>query len=64
MNKAPCIECPDRQLGCHDCCEKYREYKEYSEDIKKKMRQDNEPAKFLKGESYNRKMAVKKRGIK
>ena len=28
MLKAPCKDCPDRYLGCHGTCEKYREYKE------------------------------------
>ena len=25
---APCKDCPDRYLNCHDQCEKYKEYKE------------------------------------
>ena len=24
---APCKDCPDRKLGCHSKCEKYKEYK-------------------------------------
>ena len=24
--KAPCKDCPDRYLGCHDHCEKYKEF--------------------------------------
>ena len=64
IRNAPCRECTDRYLGCHDDCARYREYKKNSEDIKNKQKQDTEPAKFLKCESYNRKMAVKKRGIK
>ena len=24
--KAPCKECTDRYLGCHDHCEKYKEF--------------------------------------
>ena len=25
--KAPCKDCPDRQVNCHSTCEKYIEYK-------------------------------------
>ena len=24
--KSPCLNCPDRQLGCHSRCEKYIEF--------------------------------------
>lgn len=26
MLKAPCKDCPDRYFGCHDHCEKFKEY--------------------------------------
>ena len=26
MLKAPCKDCPDRYLGCHDHCDKFKEY--------------------------------------
>jgi len=26
--KAPCKDCPDRYLGCHDHCEKFKKYAE------------------------------------
>ena len=28
MSKAPCKDCPDRHLGCHSQCEKYKAYTE------------------------------------
>lgn len=31
--KAPCYQCPDRQLGCHGTCEKYLEYKRTMQEI-------------------------------
>lgn len=35
MKNAPCKQngqdCPDRQVGCHSKCEKYREWKEMVE---------------------------------
>jgi hypothetical protein len=26
--KAPCKGCEDREIGCHDRCEKYQEYRQ------------------------------------
>ena len=34
MLKAPCKNCPDRYLGCHDHCEKYREFDEERKRIR------------------------------
>lgn len=31
---APCKNCPDRHLACHDECKKYQEYKEHNESRK------------------------------
>ena len=25
--KAPCLDCPKRQIGCHDDCSKFQDYK-------------------------------------
>lgn len=33
--KAPCKDCPDRQLGCHSTCKRYLTYKESCEVIRK-----------------------------
>lgn len=30
IKTAPCKDCEDRELGCHSKCEKYIEYKKYS----------------------------------
>lgn len=30
---APCRDCPDRYLGCHDTCKKYISYKEALKEI-------------------------------
>ena len=39
---SPCFECPDRVLGCHGTCEKYKAFKderiELSYEIRKKAR--------------------------
>lgn len=28
MNRPPCKDCPEREVGCHARCEKYKAYKE------------------------------------
>ena len=33
---APCYGCPDRYLGCHDTCEKYKEFKNLRNEINEK----------------------------
>lgn len=39
LPKAPCRDCPDRILGCHTTCEKYKcykeEYKEKTQELAK-----------------------------
>lgn len=39
LPKAPCKDCPDRILGCHTTCEKYKcykeEYKEKTQELDK-----------------------------
>lgn len=35
MEKAPCLGCKDRQLGCHSKCGKYQRFVELNEKIKK-----------------------------
>ena len=31
----PCFKCVDRQLGCHSTCEKYKEFADEGDAIKK-----------------------------
>lgn len=35
MVKAPCKGCPDRVLGCHDDCIRYKKYKADMDDWRK-----------------------------
>lgn len=44
MLKAPCKECTDRYLACHDHCEKYREYdaeRKKIQELASKQKQTN-----------------------
>lgn len=36
--EAPCKNCDQRKLGCHDRCEKYQEYNKYREEVRKYLR--------------------------
>lgn len=37
MYNGPCKDCPDRFIGCHDECEKYKSFREELERCKKIM---------------------------
>lgn len=40
-SKVPCLNCPDRHVGCHDRCEKYQSWnKEHQEYLKVKRQQE------------------------
>lgn len=32
--KAPCKDCPNRQIGCHSTCEKYLEFRKEVDRLK------------------------------
>lgn len=37
--KSPCLNCPDRKVGCHIVCDKYIKYSKVCEEVRKeKMR--------------------------
>ena len=40
MSGGPCFQCTDRELGCHATCEKYIEFAEECERVRKN-RQDH-----------------------
>ena len=35
----PCLNCQDRFLGCHSVCKKYKEFKEYKNNINEQRHQ-------------------------
>lgn len=39
MTQAPCKDCKDRQLGCHDKCNKYLGFKIENEKTKNMIRE-------------------------
>lgn len=43
MNKRrPCKDCVERQVGCHKDCERYRQLREYYDQIGEKRRKEND----------------------
>ena len=38
---APCMNCQERELGCHDNCQKFSEYKIIWENILEKKKHEN-----------------------
>lgn len=40
--KAPCQECKERELGCHEWCKRYKEFKEEVERYKEKDRKNQQ----------------------
>ena len=54
MKKAPCKDCPNRQVGCHSTCEKYIEYKKESDRIREEKHAQNELKQFDRERSQQR----------
>jgi hypothetical protein len=61
---APCFECPDRVVGCHSACGKYKQYDEKNQarrNVYHKAREENRDISlFLRG-SQNRKKRKNKK---
>lgn len=32
---SPCKNCEERRLGCHDCCERYNDWKKLKKEVDK-----------------------------
>lgn len=43
----PCKDCPDRHLGCHDGCEKYKAIKEKDTELKRKRSEERRRNKAI-----------------
>lgn len=39
MKQPPCYNCPDRQMKCHDRCERYKDYQDDRETIRTAKKQ-------------------------
>ena len=39
--KAPCKDCPDREVGCHSSCARYKKYQAEKEAERRKRMEDH-----------------------
>ena len=66
--KAPCYGCPDRYPGCHDHCDKYKEWKAKYEEGKKRSEEERytifSPANPSWQRAYNKRLRDSLRGRK
>lgn len=66
MANAPCKDCPDRIVGCHSTCNKYKQYRVEQDAQNKAIREQNERQVVLSkgswtGDSYFRRGRHRKR---
>ena len=47
MIQGPCHHCPDRKVGCHSECHRYKVYQEQIDDLKKKKRVENDFKEYM-----------------
>ena len=40
--QVPCLDCPDRAVGCHGKCKRYKAWQEYKEVERAARREHNE----------------------
>lgn len=45
MKTSACLNCKERIIGCHQNCEKYKQYKQYLETIKQNKIKEREKYK-------------------
>lgn len=42
MIQGPCLDCKDREIGCHDHCNKYQEYRDIVDKANAKRRLESQ----------------------
>lgn len=52
--KAPCKDCPDRQVGCHSTCEKYIEFKKEADEQRQERIARSEINQFVRESNERR----------
>lgn len=62
VGPAPCKDCPDRFLGCHDHCEKYIAWTTRRKEIARLDYEFNKQEQRLNQYEYDRKRTKKYRG--
>lgn len=62
--KVPCKGCSDRYPTCHDKCEDYKAYKAQRDEIKERMRKDNEATELYWTLAHRSDERTKKQNMK
>ena len=57
--ESPCMDCPDRHVGCHGECEKYKAYDAALKEIRKARADQAELDQFLYAASSKRPEAMR-----
>ena len=47
MKNAPCYNCQNRQIGCHNKCQNYLDYQAENNAVRDKRREEQEKAHML-----------------
>ena len=56
---SPCYNCDEKYIGCHDSCEKYREYKSNIDEINQAKREYNDFRLYKKDVIYKAERILK-----
>ena len=56
----PCIDCPDRKVGCHGKCDKYKKFKDKMNKMRKEERSYHSIRSYRTAKIYQNGYSVKK----
>ena len=57
--KAPCKDCPNRQVGCHSSCKAYQEFSAERESVREARLKQREESEFFRDMSRQKEKATK-----
>lgn len=60
MTSSPCLDCPDRRVGCHSTCTKYAALCEENKAKKEYLKDGKDVCSFLKAGYLKRKRRISK----
>lgn len=61
MNKAPCKDCPNREVGCHSTCDKYIVFRKERDELNKIINKKKEEEYAIDRTRYDRAFKVKQK---
>lgn len=54
MMEAPCHNCPDRRIGCHSTCGRYKDYKVHNDGLKAARNKEKFISELMSGSRQRR----------